>query len=90
MPMRIRLSMQGNKNSKFFHIVAIPHTKRRDAKPTELLGIYDPRVKPGVEHRTVHWSVDRIRYWLSVGAVPSDRVVKLLEMVSSDFVLATS
>lgn len=36
----------------------------------------------GHEQKTIEWSVDRIRYWLHVGALPSKSVVKLLEMVS--------
>lgn len=45
----------------------------------ELLGIYDPALKLGDSHKTVKWSVDRIKYWLGVGALPSKSVVKLLE-----------
>jgi small subunit ribosomal protein S16 len=48
----------------------------------ELLGIYDPTLKLGDTHKTVKWSVDRIKYWLGVGALPSKSVVKLLECVS--------
>ncbi|KAK0198213.1 hypothetical protein F5146DRAFT_77161 [Armillaria mellea] len=33
----------------------------------------------GEDEKKIEWSVDRIRYWLSVGAVPSKSVVKLLE-----------
>jgi small subunit ribosomal protein S16 len=35
------------------------------------------------KHKTVEWSVDRIKYWLGVGALPSKTVVRLLEMVNS-------
>jgi len=45
-----------------------------------LLGIYNPHVSPGQTHKTIEWSVDRIRYWLQVGAAPSKSVVKLLEL----------
>ncbi|KAI0307900.1 ribosomal protein S16 domain-containing protein [Multifurca ochricompacta] len=80
MPVRLRLSMHGNKNNRIFHLVATDLRKRRDAKPIELLGIYDPRVHLGQEHKTMHWSVDRIRYWLEKGAaLPSKPVVRLLE-----------
>ncbi|KAI9512827.1 ribosomal protein S16 domain-containing protein [Russula earlei] len=80
MPVRLRFSLHGNRNSRIFHLVAIDLRKRRDAKPLELLGIYDPRLRQGQEHKTVQWSVDRIRYWLEKGgALPSESVVKLLE-----------
>ncbi|KAF5375081.1 hypothetical protein D9758_000374 [Tetrapyrgos nigripes] len=81
MPMRLRLAIHGKRNDRIFHLVAINQRARRNAKPTELLGIYDPRVKPGgPEHKTMEWSVGRIRYWLSVGAIPTTSVVKLLEL----------
>lgn len=82
MPMRIRLAMHGNRHSKIFHLVAIDQRQRRDAKPTELLGIYNPHLPIGQNEKTIEWSVDRIRYWLHVGALPSKSVVKLLTLVS--------
>jgi len=82
MPVRLRLAMHGPKHRKVFHIVAINNTQRRNAKPKELLGIYDPHDRDMNGVRMVRWSVDRIRYWLSVGAEPSERVVKMLERVS--------
>uniref|UniRef100_A0A0W0FGM4 Ribosomal protein S16 n=1 Tax=Moniliophthora roreri TaxID=221103 RepID=A0A0W0FGM4_MONRR len=81
MPMRLRLAVHGRRNDRVFHLVAINQRARRNAKPTELLGIYDPRIKPGGrDYKTMEWSVGRIRYWLDVGAVPSKTVVKLLEL----------
>ncbi|KAF7310829.1 Ribosomal protein [Mycena chlorophos] len=80
MPMRIRLAMHGKTHQKVFHLVAIHQRTRRDARPAELLGVYNPHAAPGQTHKTVQWSVDRIRYWLHVGAVPSKSVVKLLEL----------
>lgn len=81
MPMRLRLAVHGTRNDRIFHLVAINQRLRRNGKPTELLGIYDPRLKPGGrDYKTMEWSVGRIRYWLDVGAIPSKSVVKLLEM----------
>lgn len=84
MTVRLRLAMHGRRNNKFFHLVAIDQRKRRNAKPIELLGVYHHRV--GTENndrpaKELEWSVDRIKYWLGVGAQPSKPVVKLLEMV---------
>jgi small subunit ribosomal protein S16 len=82
MPVRLRLSLHGNRNNRIFHLVAIDLRKRRDGKPIELLGIYDPRLRLGQEHKTMRWSVDRIAYWLEKGgALPSKPVVRLLERV---------
>ncbi|KAJ3734741.1 ribosomal protein S16 [Lentinula guzmanii] len=81
MPMRLRLAVHGFRHDRVFHLVAINQRTRRNGKPTELLGIYDPRVKPGgKDHKTMEWSVGRIRYWLDVGAIPSKSVVRLLTM----------
>ncbi|KAF9481676.1 ribosomal protein S16 [Pholiota conissans] len=79
MPIRLRMALHGTRHRKVFHIVAINHSLRRDAKPAELLGIYDPHDRDLNGVRLVRWSVDRIHHWLSVGAKPSESVVKLLE-----------
>ena len=42
MPIRIRLARHGQRNTPHYHIVAINASKRRDAKPLEKLGEYDP------------------------------------------------
>jgi small subunit ribosomal protein S16 len=82
MPVRLRLSLHGNRNNRIFHLVAVDARKRRDAKPIELLGVYDPRLRLGQEHKTMRWSAERIMYWLEKGgALPSKPVVKLLEWV---------
>ena len=81
MAVRLRLAVHGVRNSKIFHLVAIDQRKRRNAKPIELLGIYRARIDPQSTLKSVEWSVDRIKYWLGVGAQPSDSVVKLLTRV---------
>ncbi|PFH50783.1 hypothetical protein AMATHDRAFT_3639 [Amanita thiersii Skay4041] len=80
MPMRLRFAIHGHRNNRIFHLVAIDKRQRRDGKPAELLGIYNPNLKPDQNKKTIEWSVDRIRYWLHVGAVPSKSVVRLLEL----------
>ncbi|KAF7320098.1 Ribosomal protein [Mycena kentingensis (nom. inval.)] len=89
MPMRLRLAMHGKTHQKVFHLVAIDARARRQAQPAELLGVYNPHVEPRQQQhglaskeqvKTMQWSVDRIRYWLHVGAQPSKSVVKLLEL----------
>ncbi|KAF7985271.1 hypothetical protein HWV62_6409 [Athelia sp. TMB] len=79
MVVRLRLAMHGRKHARIFHLVAIRDQKARNAKPIELLGIYDPAMTLGEKYKTVEWSVDRIKYWLGVGAMPSKPVVRLLE-----------
>ena len=83
MVVRIRLSMHGLRNNKFFRLVAINSRQRRDARPIETLGEYRPRVTPRTDPpiKTVEWSVDRIKYWLGVGAIPSKSATRLLTQV---------
>lgn len=83
MVVRIRLAMHGRRHKHVFHFVAINSRKARNANPIETLGIYDPAMTLDQKHKTVEWSVDRIKYWLGVGALPSKTVVRLLEMVNS-------
>ncbi|RPD81922.1 ribosomal protein S16 [Lentinus tigrinus ALCF2SS1-7] len=80
MAVRLRMAVHGVRNSRIFHIVAVNQRQRRNAKPIELLGVYDPRLKPGESTKTIQWSVQRIQYWLNVGATPSKTVTKLLHM----------
>jgi small subunit ribosomal protein S16 len=81
MPVRLRFAMHGIKKQKILHLVAIDTRKRRDARPIETLGIYSPRLQPGADSKTVQWAVERIKYWLDVGAQPSKPVVRLLTLV---------
>ncbi|KAL4069689.1 ribosomal protein S16 domain-containing protein [Scleroderma yunnanense] len=83
MTVRLRMAVHGTKGNRIFHLVAIDHRRRRDGKPMELLGVYDPSPKfdklGEQSYKTMKWSVDRIKYWLGVGAVPSKPVVRFLE-----------
>ena len=78
---RLRLSMHGNRHHRIFHLVAARVSQARDSMPIEKLGVYDPRIKAGETHKTVEWSVDRIKFWLREGAQPTASAVKLLTMV---------
>ncbi|KAI0361313.1 ribosomal protein S16 [Trametes cingulata] len=80
MAVRLRMAVHGVRNNRIFHLVAVNQRQRRNAKPIELLGVYNPRLKPGETTKTVEWSVQRIKYWLKVGATPSKTVTKLLQM----------
>jgi len=90
MPVRLRMSIHGKRNDRIFHLVAIDQRKRRDAKPIELLGIYQPNLKPGETEKRVEWSPQRIRYWLAVGAQPSKTFERLMMLVSVLFSLISS
>jgi small subunit ribosomal protein S16 len=67
----------GRRHRPFFRICAMDSRAPRDGRAIEELGWYDPMVK-NVDAR--EWlDVSRIRYWLSVGAQPSDKVAAILK-----------
>ena len=82
MPVRLRLAMHGIRHNRIFHLVAIDLRKRRDARPIETLGIFRPAADADTGAKTIQWAVERIKYWLDVGAQPSKSVVRLLTQVS--------
>jgi small subunit ribosomal protein S16 len=73
---RIRMKSLGRRHRPFFRICAMDSRKPRDGRAIEELGHYDPMCK-NPEAQTV-LDVSRIRYWLSVGAQPSEKVQVLL------------
>jgi len=72
---RLRLTRIGAKNRPAYRIVAIDSRQPRDGRHIEILGFYDPKTDPA----TVQLKEDRILYWLSKGAQPSDTVLSLLK-----------
>ena len=77
MSIKIRLSRGGRKNLPFYSIVATNSTSPRDSKFLEKLGTYNPLLKGDAAARVVI-NQDRVEYWLSVGAQPSERVASFL------------
>ncbi|XP_065830321.1 small ribosomal subunit protein bS16m-like [Oscarella lobularis] len=77
MAVRIRLALHGCKNRPFYHIVVANSKWKRDGKHLEQVGSYDPLPNEKNE-KLVAFSLDRIKYWLSVGAQPSKPVAELL------------
>ncbi len=73
--LKIRLSQTGTKNRKSYRIVAIEEGKRRDGKNVEVLGFYNPLVKPA----QIKIDKKRVDYWVSVGAQISGAVAKLIK-----------
>ncbi|MGD2174340.1 MAG: 30S ribosomal protein S16 [Candidatus Brocadiaceae bacterium] len=73
---RIRLTRCGRRNSAYWRIGAFDKRTRRDGEPIEYLGSYDPHQEKDEDKISV--DKDRVEYWLSVGAQPSDSVADLL------------
>jgi small subunit ribosomal protein S16 len=72
MSVRLRLKRTGRRNRPFYRIGAFHHTTRRDGNPVEDLGWYDPYGKD--DDKKFHLEEERVKYWLGVGAKPSETV----------------
>ena len=74
---KIRLKRMGRRNRAFFRICAFDAREERDGRSIEQLGTYDPREKD--ESKKVVLKRERIEYWLSVGAQPTETVASILK-----------
>ena len=70
---KIRLARFGRKKRPFYRIVVTDSRKRRDSGWIESIGYYNPLTDP----KTIEIDMDRLNYWLGVGAKMSERVEKL-------------
>lgn len=75
MAVKIRLTRTGNKKRPFYRVVAINSATRRDGRPLEFLGTYNPMTNPA----TINIDAEKIKKWLDLGAEPSDTVRSLLK-----------
>ncbi|MBC8077655.1 MAG: 30S ribosomal protein S16 [Chloroflexales bacterium] len=75
---RIRLRRTGKTKQPSYRLVVADQRSPRDGKFIEIIGHYNPVRQPKV----LEVKGDRARYWLGVGAQPSETVVKLLKKVN--------
>ncbi|MFT5592996.1 MAG: small subunit ribosomal protein S16 [Oceanicoccus sp.] len=73
----IRLALGGSKKRPFYHLSVADQRFPRDGRFIERVGFFNP-VARGQEER-LRVDIERIEYWMSKGAQPSDRVAKLLK-----------
>src|SRR3954471_13772606 len=78
MALAIRLSRGGAKKRPYYRIVVADSRSARDGRFIEKLGTYNPLLAKDSPER-VKLDTDRISHWLSVGAQPSDRVLRFLD-----------
>ncbi|WP_137679454.1 30S ribosomal protein S16 [Aurantiacibacter suaedae] len=78
MAIAIRLARGGAKKRPYYRIVVADSRRARDGKFLEQVGTYNPLLAKDDEGR-VKLIEDRIRYWLGVGAQPTDRVHRFLD-----------
>jgi small subunit ribosomal protein S16 len=73
----IRLARHGSKNAPFYHLTVADRANRRDGRHIERIGFYNPIARGKAERLRI--DLDRVDYWLSVGAKPSERVGHLIK-----------
>jgi small subunit ribosomal protein S16 len=78
MALKIRLARGGAKKRPFYRIVVAEATAPRDGRFIERLGTYNP-ILPRDHEERVKLDAERIQHWLSVGAKPTDRVLRFLD-----------
>lgn len=80
MALSMRLSRGGSKKRPYYRIVIADARSPRDGKFIEKIGTYNPLLAKDDEKRVV-LDGDRAKHWLSVGAQPTDRVARFLDVI---------
>jgi small subunit ribosomal protein S16 len=75
MALKIRLSRIGTKHKPIYRVVVAEERSRRDGDATEILGTYTPEAKGN----TLQIKLDRVDYWFSKGARPTDTMHALIK-----------
>ncbi|EEP78816.1 ribosomal protein S16 [Uncinocarpus reesii 1704] len=92
MVVRIRLSRFGNRHQPFYNIVVNQARTARDSKPLEVIGTYNPipqkpvglsdeEAKSARAYKDIALDRARAKYWLGVGAQPSDPVWRIFSLI---------
>jgi len=81
MALKIRLSRGGSKKRPFYRIVVAEAASPRDGRYVERIGHYNPMVAKDNDQRLVV-DGERAKYWMGLGAKPTERVQKLLSTLS--------
>lgn len=79
MSVRIRMKRMGRKHRPFYRVCIMDRQRARDSKAIEEVGFYDTSVAD--KEKRVSLNMERIDYWLSVGAQPSEKVNALIQKV---------
>lgn len=73
----IRLSRGGAKKRPFYQITVADSRNARDGRFIERIGFFNPLAKG--QEESLRLSLDRVEYWMSKGAQPSERVAQLIK-----------
>ena len=71
--LKLRLTRTGRKKQPAYRLVVIEHSTRRDGRPVDLVGYYNPLTKES------DFKVEKIQKWLQYGVQPSQTVANLLK-----------
>ena len=77
MSLKIRLARAGAKKRPYYHIVVADSRSPRDGRFVEKVGSYNPML-PSDHAERVRLNDERIKHWLSNGALATDRVARFL------------
>ncbi|KAH0608422.1 uncharacterized protein LAJ45_05606 [Morchella importuna] len=85
MVVKLRLARFGVRHAPVYNIVVAHARTARDSRPLEVIGTYDPIPKPpadgiGRPVKDIQLDTARAKYWIGVGAQPTDTVWRLLAM----------
>jgi len=77
MSLKIRLARAGAKKRPYYHIVIADSRSPRDGRFIEKVGSYNPML-PAEHEERIRLQQERIKHWLSEGAIATDRVARFL------------
>jgi small subunit ribosomal protein S16 len=77
MSLKLRLARAGTKKRPYYHVVVADARSPRDGRFIEKIGTYDPKLLD--VSKRVNILTERAQHWLSVGAQPTDRVLRFLD-----------
>jgi small subunit ribosomal protein S16 len=83
----IRLQRRGGKKEPFYHVV-VTDSRRAGGGSLEQVGFFNPVARGGSQE--LRLELDRVDYWLGVGAQPSERVQQLLKVYRKTQVAAAA
>ena len=75
MSVKVRMTRSGSKKRPFYRIVAINSESRRDGRPLEYIGYYNPCTNPG----TLSIDAEKLNAWIEKGAEMTDTVRTLVK-----------
>ena len=71
--LKLRLTRMGRKKQPVYRLVVMEHSTRRDGRPVEQVGYYNPLTKES------NFQVEKIQKWLSHGVKPTETVYHILK-----------